>query len=529
VNNMEKISSYIIGTNLDSLTEGFKQGRVPEDLQDPLQSLLPHITRAVADHPTSIYLFSNDENAGIRNYFGYALANALQQHVPSALLVDCAFLDVGMDGIVPQKDALGFLDLLLYGSSLGVITQETNGGVRVVSAGSFPVTKKMPFVLNSFQDASRRLVSHSHCAIYTGPLLDDEGELHPLIGAVDIPILIRATGAATANTLDPIEEQIAAQWDKELISVRVTPAAQPAAAAAEEPPPVLDEKPSIAPKEPLPEDLEPSLEESRTAGGPEFEEIETPEMPPPPEAPPAPEEPAPFPTRQPPTVDLGEEMLVPHRDKRYTSLVPKIATIAIALIAVLFLVWWFNTERGEIGETGRTGEPEGMRPQETAERTTPGAETEAGPESEGTAVDTVVSGQLETAAAPPEIGEQQTAGETTAEISPPARVEEEDTVKTTRRLIDPRDILVMDDLKNNWSDWYFIHISSFRESTKARTEVANLEKLGFPVFIVFLNIRDKGSWYRVYAGPLKTREEARNMKKLLDDSPGVRFTRITRI
>jgi cell division protein FtsN len=45
---------------------------------------------------------------------------------------------------------------------------------------------------------------------------------------------------------------------------------------------------------------------------------------------------------------------------------------------------------------------------------------------------------------------------------------------------------------------------------------------------VFLNLGSKGSWYRVYAGPMDTREQARDMKNLLDDTPGVSFTRITR-
>jgi cell division septation protein DedD len=87
----------------------------------------------------------------------------------------------------------------------------------------------------------------------------------------------------------------------------------------------------------------------------------------------------------------------------------------------------------------------------------------------------------------------------------------------------------MDDVENSWGGYYLIHISSFRESGKARNEVVNLEERGFPVFIVFLNLGPKGSWYRVYAGPLDTRDDARAMKKLLDDTPGVRFTRITQV
>ena len=170
---MEKISSYNIAVSVDTLREGFNSGQLVPALHEPLQSLLPRVTRAAAEAPASVYLFSAGEGAEVRDLFGYALVAALSQQIPTALLVDCGFLGVGLSGIVPQKDALGFLDLLLYGSSLGVITQKTNGGVHVVGAGSFPVTKNMPFVLSAFEEASRRLVSQCRCAVFCGPLYDD--------------------------------------------------------------------------------------------------------------------------------------------------------------------------------------------------------------------------------------------------------------------------------------------------------------------------------------------------------------------
>ena len=95
--------------------------------------------------------------------------------------------------------------------------------------------------------------------------------------------------------------------------------------------------------------------------------------------------------------------------------------------------------------------------------------------------------------------------------------------------IDSRDIIVMDDLLSDYPGSYLIHISSFRESAKARDEISYLEGRGFHVFIVFLDLGTKGTWYRVYAGPLDTRNDARNLKKLLDGTPRVRFTRIKRV
>jgi cell division septation protein DedD len=96
-------------------------------------------------------------------------------------------------------------------------------------------------------------------------------------------------------------------------------------------------------------------------------------------------------------------------------------------------------------------------------------------------------------------------------------------------LVNSSDIQVMEDLNRRFRGWYMIHISSFQTSVRARDEVAFLESHEFPVFIVFLDLGPKGKWYRVYAGPFQTRDEAENVKKNLDAVPQVRFTRIATI
>ena len=485
---MEKISSYNLAVSVDTLREGFNSGQLVPALHEPLQSLLPRVTRAAAEAPASVYLFSAGDGTEVRDLFGYALVAALSQQIPTALLVDCGFLEVGLSGVVPQKDALGFLDLLLYGSSLGVITQKTNGGVHVVGAGSFPVTKNMPFVLNAFEEASRRLVSQCRCAVFCGPLYNDEGALHPLIGAVDVPILVRLAGAG-GPIVDPVEEQIASKWETELLSVRVTP--RDAAAA---PPPAAP----------------PSQ--------PEFEEIAPPVPPRPPRA----ETPRPTPARTPkpapatvaPVADVEfeeESAASQYKEKKYSSLIPKIATAVVATVVIVFLVWWFKEER-----TGGGGsEPPQTTSSSAVSDTRPGDRpADAGTGTQPVAVvDSTLADSTAVVAVAPD---------TTVAPPDPEPAGEAGVVSSD-------DILVMDDLENNWGGQYLIHISSFRGSEKARTEVGQLTSRGFSVFIVYLNLGAKGSWYRVYAGPIATREDARNTKKLLDDTPGVRFTRISQI
>ena len=508
------------------MRNGFKFGKVADPLHEPFQSLLPRVTGAAAESPTALYVFSSDDIAEVRNLFAYALTAALSQHIPSTLLVDCGYLDVGMSGIVPERDALGFLDLLLYGSSLGVITQETSGGVRVVGAGSFPVTKKMPFVLTAFEPASRRLVAHSRCAVYCGPLYDDDGEVHPLVGAADIPVLVR-TVEAGSRVVDPIEEQISAQCDAELLSIRINlrgKAKRPAAPV--EPAEAMSTEPELMPP------LEPELEFEEIEQSPAVTQKLKPSAPLPPKRPTpakAPKERAreeragvPPEAGKPPVVDYDEEFsTTDHKDKRYSSLLPKIATVVVALVAIAFLVWWFTQER-------RTGG--GVPSSQVSVATGGQSGTATGP-----------AGGPETVA-PPDSAATIAAVDTTPAQSQPAQ----DTTKATTSAekgagtestpaneavgkLDTDNILVMDDLESNWGGLFLIHVSSFRESSKARSEVKYLSGHGFPCFIVYIDLGAKGKWYRVYAGPLQRREDAREMKKNLDDTPGVRFTRITQI
>jgi len=507
--NMENISSYTVGISSESLWRAFEAGETPTALYEPFQSLLPVLTRSAAQRPIAVYLCSSDGEAEIRDLFAYALANSLAKHVPSTLLVDCNFLEVGMHGVVPQADALGFLDLLLYGSSLAVITQESRGGVHVIGAGSFPVTKKMPFVLDAFQDAERRLLAHSRCVIFCGPLQDDEGNLHPIMGATDVPLLVRSVDAVKIGTVDRIEEEIASRSNVPLLSVRITPFG----AVAPAPEPALEEE---VPREPIEAAVEPEgWTEFRAQAPPPVE----PETPKPREAPettkPKKEMPSP---RRPATVARAPERGAPRaaEEKRYVSLVPRIVTALIAVAVVAFVVWWFNQERGK-----SAGEqmPAAGAVDQTAAAPDTNAEVSGIPAAAET---TMVAAAQENEPATQPVEQPDTLG---AQASVPPASES----PTSGPRIDPQNIIVAEDLEKTWTGYYFIHISSFRESSLARTEIASLQKRGFPVFIMYVNLEAKGNWYRVYAGPFGTREEAREMKKLLDGTPGVRFTRITQV
>src|SRR5262245_15241155 len=188
---MNRVSIYQIPVAADVLQSAVAAPSIPPALVQPTQAMVPAIAHRVNDGPPGIYVCAEDALAAARDGFATVLAKSLAAHVPSTLLVDCDFLKIGMHGLVPQPDALGFLDFLLYGSSIGVVTQDAASGVRVVGAGSFPVTKRMPFVAGAFEDASRRLVSHARCVVFAGPAVLEDGHVHPLASECDITIFVR--------------------------------------------------------------------------------------------------------------------------------------------------------------------------------------------------------------------------------------------------------------------------------------------------------------------------------------------------
>lgn len=522
---MERIATFNMSADMAALQSALSTGNLPAQLGEPMQALVHRAIAASSDRPVAIYLCSSDEHAGLRDHFAYLLVRMLSQHIPSTLLVDCDFLNVGLHGLVPESDALGFLDLLLYGSSLGVITQQTSGGVKTVGAGSFPVTKRMPFVMGAFEEAARRLTNHARCVVFVGPLFDDESNLHALIGAADMPLLLRESTHGHADAIDPIEERIAATWDLELSSVRlVSPAsARPVDEVFtrvlgddEEAPAAVDPRP------PTPEPvggLDATFAELADIAADEEEE------PPPPPREPIQHVPAPDPS--PPVLgqpdDSGE---TPGRRRQAHPV-----AVVVAVLAVLAAVWWITRDKGESGVAAGGERPAAQTSTQQPVRETPPPPAAASADTTPK-VDTALNevGNSEPAERPasrpasrPQAIEQV--------VDEPEYVDPADTRGGTGGtvLLNSHDIHVMDDLQANWPAHYFIHISSFRRSVEARDDVAFLESREFPVFIVFLDLDAKGKWYRVYAGPFVTREEARDVKKSLDDIPRVRFTRITKI
>jgi cell division septation protein DedD len=462
---MNKITTFEIHLRPEELTPPVFTGAEATALAEPLQALVAAISRRTADAAVIVYLCADDDSVRARDDFAMALARTLTAHVPSTLLIDCDFLHPGLSNRVPQKDALGFLDYLLYGSSIGVITQD-HDGVHLVGAGSFPVTKRMPFAESAFVDAAKRLVTHARCALFVGPAFDGDGGRHPLSGDVDVVATLRTT--ARHPRLDSAEEQIASAG-AEVWSIRLV-------------------------------------------GAPAPEPVEAPR----------PVAPAPRPAQRPAPVAVAAEALSDER--REAPLWPRIAVIVFGLLVIAFVVWWFLQNRDNLKLAGDNGEkaPSGSVAPDSARHDTTATQRDT----VATPPVGITPARRDTTsmAAKPRTGV--TTPGTSGTATHPATT---GGPTGGTMLVNSGDIQVMEDLDRRFRGWYMIHISSFQTSVRARDEVAFLESREFPVFIVFLDLGAKGKWYRVYAGPFQTRAEASEVKKNLDAVPQVRFTRIATI
>ena len=518
---MDDLRTYEFPADTESLKEVYETGVSPAHLESPFRAIMSEIVSRARSQPLSVYLCSADEDTDARNYFGFALMKLIRKHVSTALLVDCDFLSVGLSGIVPHRDALGFLDLLLYGTSLGVIRQETKSGTRVVGAGSFPVTKKSPFVMDAFVNARRYLVNQARCVVFCGPALDDDEFIHPISGQVDLVILVRVGSQFDERFLDVFEEKICSVESPEAWSVRINTQLP------------LPEKVESAEKVEFSEGVEPTEKAEPTLVAEVQElvekagEAETPEAPdgpgtpqpkrPPPEKAVPVEETAAFTPRTdvemfPDTeVDDGGVSAPRLGRKGGGSRLLRVITSVVAVVVIVFVVWWLYLTRS-VRE----------REQYLADQT---AVVDEPSPTAGDAVDSLREESTEAPSQIPPAGPAHVvAGGSGEPDARPTGVETEGEPKTTDR----KGVVVTDSL-DDFANEYLVHVSSFRRLDNAKDEAFYLLGWAYPVFIYRVDLGNKGMWYRVYVGPSGTREEATKYKIRLDDNPRILSTRIAKV
>ena len=528
---------------------------LPENLDRPLRALVAQLAGLIEAGSVSVYLTSDDADRELRDHFAFLLATYLRDREKTTLLIDGDYMSVGLSGLVPQKDALGFLNLLLYGSSLGVITQDGPGHLRVIGAWSFPVSKRNPFIMEAFADAHRYLHSHSKCLLYIGPALDDADDVHPLAEHLDLVVAV-GRGRRQRMRATRIDDKLEVLGGQRLWHVRIVdPPAQPqdtpvsappdvAAVESPQPAPAPVAEPSAPAPEPQPErEAAPMTAPAREDVADEEAVVVEAAVDPPAQAAKVPE-PPPFDDTPPPA------------ESSPNSALPKIVTSVVGVLVIAFIVWWlYQTKIFRDGaETPVAQAPPQAQPIEQSQPVQPDAtaqEADAGDEeTPQPATDAGGDQPAETTADPGEDAATTTAPQEPDPTpqDPPAQAQTEAdeplsdeppaqqpaTTQTTAQ--PPGDaapelepgVTVVQGLKA-YGGAYLVHISSFRELDRAQAEGQALADEGFAVIVAFVDTGAKGFYHRVYVGPYRFREAARMDKIKLDEIPFVKFTRITKV
>jgi hypothetical protein len=134
----------------------------------------------------SILAMSVGENRLSRDFAVLQIAHILAKHGKEVLIVDCDFFSPGLSGLVENTEDHGFLDLLLYGSSLKTVARPTGiDGVIVVGSGSFPVSRTIPFAMKEFIKVRDFLSRSNDVVIYCSTLYTDDGTVNPFASLVD--------------------------------------------------------------------------------------------------------------------------------------------------------------------------------------------------------------------------------------------------------------------------------------------------------------------------------------------------------
>jgi hypothetical protein len=402
-----------------------------------------------------ILALSAGEKVISRDFAVLQIAHIIAKHGKSVLIVDGDFLHAGLSGLVENVEEHGFLDLLLYGSSLKTVARPVGiEGVSVAGPGSFPVSRTIPFAVKEFEKIMAFLRTKHDVIIYCSTLYTEDAKINPLVKLVDAVLLscriddmsegelqknIKALGEEKGPPVELVcfcgkRAQAAAPVSKKAPER----AAGPAIEAPKETPAHADE-PLAIPLIEKAEDLEP------------LEELE------------------------------------PERKPRFSVL--RVVSVFAAVLIVAFIVWWVVINR-TVGEKQPLGTTTGQ-----VARTGGGPASEA-PGSAAVPAESAAAAARDSARAIPPPGTTgmpgaaETAG--TRQTAPGVARTAADTAATQPAPGPAK---------------YTIHVASFKEMSRAEVEKAYLEKNGFPARIVEVQIKDE-RWLRVLVGEFATASEA---------------------
>jgi septal ring-binding cell division protein DamX len=392
-----------------------------------------------------ILALSAGEQGISRDFAVLQIAHIIAKHGKSVLVVDGDFLHAGLSGLVENVEEHGFLDLLLYGSSLKTVARGVGiEGVSIIGPGSFPVSRTIPFAIKEFEKIMEFLRTKHDVVIYCSTLYTEDAKINPLARLVDgILLCCRIDGMGEGE----LQKNIKALGEEKIPPIELvcfcgkraaapTPAPRKIPEPAGEPAIAAPKETTAAKEEPL---AIPQLEK--------YEELE-------------------------PLDDVE-----PERKPRFSVL--RVVSVSMAILILAFVAWW-----AVINRTVSDKEPLGATQGEVSRTAGGGVSSTAG----------------DTTAAPAE--SLAAAASDTARAIPPPETAETAATRTEPKAVDASGAGIAPG-----QGVYTIHVASFKEMSRAEVEKAYIEKNGYSVKIVEVEIKGE-KWLRVLVGDFATEGEA---------------------
>ena len=450
----------------------------------------------------SLLALSMGEKRISRDFSVLQIAHLLARHGKRILIVDCDFLSPGLSGLVTEIESHGFLDLLLYGSSLRSVMRDTGiENVWVTGPGSFPVSRTIPFALKEFGKIRDFLSKNCDVVIYCSTLYTDDGSVNPLAGLVDgLLMCCRIDEMKEGELEERLGELGERAPDKDLICFCDSAGGERAGAGAD-------------------------LVREPEGGDAEMEE-EIIDLDPGSEIPPGPDEEE---SLQPAFIEKSDEIDAIRREKKGGANLVRIVTISVITVVVAFLVWWFMTERSIRRQEGEDRMTELVARQqdarEDAARTVPSDSAAEGTSGED-AGDEGVSAPGASPGDETVTGESEEPGTSPAEVEGDGGMDEAETPAEGG----PED-RAAEDRKMTYAPegmYFGVHVASFQEISRAGTEAEYFESRGREVRVSEVTVNDE-IWYRVYVGEFETKEEADDLRQELLGTGRIAYARVVKL
>ncbi len=405
----------------------------------------------------SILAMSVGENRLARDFAVLQIAHILAKHGRDVLIVDFDFLSPGLSGLVENTEDQGFLDLLLYGSSLKTIARPTGiDGVTVVGPGSFPVSRTIPFAKKEFTKV-RDFLSRSHdVIIYCSTLYTDDGAVNPLASLADAIFLSCRLEEMPEGQLQKNLGDLGADLPPaDLVCFGEDASGSPGEGSFMPPVRIDDGSGEEGAGD------EEKGEERYEAGA-----IEK-------------------------TADLDSDGK--HRGGGMS--LPRVVTSVVVVVVVIFLVWWFKIHKSISNKEGESRTAELVQKQRDVQ------EKKDRGQDDGAAVTGAEEDSVETVTEPGPAGE--TVEKPVEEKTDEAVTGGGDTEPAvTQPVSKPGTVTPAPE-----GSHYSVHVASFREMSRAGTETDYLEKNGYDSIVLETEVNGQ-KWYRVYVGEFRTKEEA---------------------